>query len=231
MTQSAYANTTINNMLGWLKGFATWVLRLFNLAGRGGISPLSWLAENWLQLLIFLLIAGVVIDLVVWLIRWRPYWVWFRKKRILIEDENFFASEETDEREDPDDLFDRELFGEDAEDAPRRRRPSRRDDGADEFVVASTVVHRTGSRTHDDYDQRYRRPSTIVERDERVARDSAAAQQEDGAAQDDIFGTSFDGHSSVVQWAEDDVFIVSDLPISEQPEDFEPRKHASRKRG
>ena len=41
--------------------------------------------RHWLSMLLTLLIAGVVIDLLVWLIRWRPYWVWFRKKRIVIE--------------------------------------------------------------------------------------------------------------------------------------------------
>jgi len=91
MTQTGYTNAIVNAMLGWLKGLASWVLRLFNLSG--GFSPLKFLADNWLQLLIFFLILGVVIDLLVWLIRWRPHWVWFRKKRVIINDRNFFAQE------------------------------------------------------------------------------------------------------------------------------------------
>ena len=91
MTQTGYTNAIVNAMLGWLKGLASWVLRLFNLSG--GFSPLKFLADNWLQLLIFFLILGVVIDLLVWLIRWRPHWVWFRKKRVIINDKNFFAQE------------------------------------------------------------------------------------------------------------------------------------------
>ena len=125
MTQSAYANSIINNMLGWLKGFAGWVLRLFNLAGSGG-SPLAWLADHWLQLLIVLLATGIVIDLLVWLFRWRPYWVWFGKKRILIEDENFFVGEDTVDSG----LYDRKLFGrevDDEDEPPRRRRRSDED--------------------------------------------------------------------------------------------------------
>ena len=229
MTQSAYANSTINNMLGWMKGFAIWVLRMFNLAGRGGFSPLSWLMNNWLQLLIVLLIGGIVTDLVIWLIRWRPYWIWFRKKRILIEDENFFANEDREPRPVRDGL-DRELFGDDDEEEeeeperrrPRRRRPEREEEAA-EFVVASTVVQR-GARAKEDepeQDDRYRRPSTIVTRD---------PAPEPEAEQDDIFGASFSERSAPVDWDEDDVFNVSDLPISEQPEDFEPRP-AARRRG
>ena len=58
MTQTGYTNAIVNAMLGWLKGLASWVLRLFNLSG--GFSPLKFLANNWLRLLIFFLILGVV---------------------------------------------------------------------------------------------------------------------------------------------------------------------------
>lgn len=94
MAANSFADTVVNGMLSWLKGFASWVLRLFDLAGSGGISPLEWLSDHWLQLLIFLLIVGVAADIIVWLIRWRPYWVWFRKKRIVVDDENFFEGAE-----------------------------------------------------------------------------------------------------------------------------------------
>ena len=68
MAANSFADTVVNGMLSWLKGFANWVLRLFDLAGSGGVSPLEWLSEHWLQLLIVLLIVGVAED------RW--YWVW-----------------------------------------------------------------------------------------------------------------------------------------------------------
>ena len=70
MTQTGFTNAIVNAMLGWLKGLATWVLRLFNLSGGG--SPLRFLANNWLKLLIICLIIGVAMDRVVWLLRWRP---------------------------------------------------------------------------------------------------------------------------------------------------------------
>ncbi len=91
MTQTGYSNAIVNAMLGWLKGLASWVLKLFNLSG--GFSPLRFLADNWLHLLVFFLILGVALDVLVWLIRWRPHWVWFKKKRVVINDKNFFADE------------------------------------------------------------------------------------------------------------------------------------------
>ena len=92
MTQTGYTNAIVNIMLGWLKALANWVLKLFNLAGSGG-SPLLWLSENWLKLLILLLAVGLVVDWLVWMIRWRPYWVWFRKKRIIVNDERFLTED------------------------------------------------------------------------------------------------------------------------------------------
>lgn len=100
MTQTGYSSALVNLMLGWLKGLASWVLKLFNLAS--GASPLLWLSENWLKLLILCLIVGLAMDWLVWLIRWRPYWVWFRKQRIVVNDERFLSEtiyEEDDERE------------------------------------------------------------------------------------------------------------------------------------
>lgn len=96
MTQTGYTNAVVNVMLGWLKGLANWVLKLFNLAGSGG-NPLLWLSENWLKLLIVLMVIGVGLDWLVWMIRWRPYWVWFKKKRIIVNDEKFLEGEELEE--------------------------------------------------------------------------------------------------------------------------------------
>ena len=149
MTQSAYANSIVNIMLGWLKGFAGWVLKLFDLAGRGGVSPLAWLSDNWLNLLIFFIILGVVIDWLVWFMRWRPYWVWFRRKRILIEDDDFFAGEQHFDsglygKKD----FSRELEGKHAA-RGRIEKDAEEDDWEEEFVVASTVVRRSSSKNDD----------------------------------------------------------------------------------
>jgi hypothetical protein len=88
------STAVMNVMMSWLKGLASWVLDLFNLAGSSGFSPLGWLADNWVKLLVFFMIAGVFMDVLIWLMRWRPYWVWFRKRRIVINDDNFFAGEE-----------------------------------------------------------------------------------------------------------------------------------------
>ena len=92
MTQTSYSAAVVNALLGWLKGLASWVLKLFDLAGSG--SPLRWLSDNWLKLLIVLILLGLAIDFTVWMFRWRPYWVWFKKKRIIVNDEKLLAGED-----------------------------------------------------------------------------------------------------------------------------------------
>ena len=136
MTQSGITNAIVNGLLGWLKGVANWVLRLFDLLS--GASPLEFLADNWKKLLILLMIIGVGVDLAIWILRWRPHWVWLRKKRVVINDKNFFAhendfdlEEDRDQRRGGDRCRPRRVW-EDQEfvipsaEAPRRRPPETR---------------------------------------------------------------------------------------------------------
>ena len=116
MTQTGYSNAVVNAMLGWLKGLAAWVLKLFHLAG--GASPLEWFSAHWLQLLVILLLVGVAGDFIIWMIRWRPYWVWFKRKRVIVNDERMLAGE-------------------------NRLTPEEMEDGLErEFIVPNTVVGR-----------------------------------------------------------------------------------------
>lgn len=168
------STAVMNVMLGWLKGVASWILGLFDLAGSSGFSPLSWLSENWLHILIVLLIAGVAADVLVWLLRWRPHWVWFNKKRIVINDDNFFAGEDLVDSG----LYDPTLF---ADETPRRS--------------AASMPRRPQTRTQN----AARRPQP-----QRRRRDTDFVG-------DDLFDVS---HISSMSGGEDEVFNVSDLPVS-----------------
>ncbi len=87
MFYTFYADTLITIMLGWVRGFTDWIWNIINLGdGSAGRSFLGWFSENWLKLVVVLVIAGIVIDWLVWLVRWRPYWLWFGKKRRILDD-------------------------------------------------------------------------------------------------------------------------------------------------
>ena len=85
MTNNGFAADFLQILFGWLQNLFNGIWALFS-GGSGG-SVLRWLSENWLSLLIVLLIFGLVTDVVIYLIRWRPFWWWFRKKRMVIDDE------------------------------------------------------------------------------------------------------------------------------------------------
>jgi len=118
---SNYSETIVNLLLGWLKAAARWVLKLFDLAGGSGSSPLEWMAGNWYRILIFVILAATAVDFFIWMIRWRPYWAWIRKKRIIIHDDNFFAGEKYAEL----DMYDDSLFEAAVTEPERIRRAER----------------------------------------------------------------------------------------------------------
>lgn len=197
MTQSGYSGALVNLMLGWLKGLASWVLKLFNLAGSGG-SPLLWLSRNWLKLLILCMIVGILMDWLVWMIRWRPYWVWFRKKRIVVNDEKFLSG-----------AYD----GQESDDGFERR-----------YVVPSTIVRKAPEKSSkrpvrrpapvQRPVQRRRVDATVPRRNARPARPVQTARRrpvQEEMFSDELFEV---GHSrqEYSDFYEDEVFNVSNLP-------------------
>lgn len=237
MTITGYSNAIVNLMLSWLKGLANWVLRLFNLAGSVGGSPLLWLSENWLKLLAFFLILGLALDRLVWLIRWRPYWVWFRKERIIVNDDKFFAHENLEFDEDWDE-----------DDGELHKNWQERD-----YVVASTVVKRsddahtrrsvvrsvspdldesnrkhmtarTYARSEKSFSGKKKAPSRSKECVERmhnykkprpVQRKRTENSYRHEIRDEDLFGVATN-QPDVSDFYEDEVFNVSNLPFSDE---------------
>lgn len=70
----SFAASIFNLLLGWIRGLVSGLWNLVNSAeARQG---LEWLGDNWLWLTIAIAVIGLVIDYVIWFIRWRPYYVW-----------------------------------------------------------------------------------------------------------------------------------------------------------
>ena len=196
MAQTGTSNTIVNVMLGWLKGLASWVLRLFNLSG--GISPLRFLANNWLKLLVLLLIVGVVADLLIWLIRWRPHWVWFHKKRVIINDKNFFAGEnEFDEADD-------------WKRAPSRNSRRSRNWRDNDYVVAGAARREREARERREAMRRKARAERM--QSQREAEESS--RESTDVFRDGLFNVN--AKQKFSDRYEDEVFSVSNLPRPEE---------------
>ena len=212
MTQTGTSNAIVNAMLSWLKGLAGWVLRLFNLSR--GFSPLKFLADSWLELLVFLLIVGMAADLIIWLIRWRPHWVWFRRKRVIINDKNFFAGE--NELDDEDDWDRPGEYG--ALDRDDRRRRNWRDD---EFVVAGAARKRREERARQEAMLRKARAAHVKS----LQVGAEASSEPTDVFRDGLFNVN--AKQKFSDRYEDEVFSVNNLP---RPEAGAQRQPSARKR-
>lgn len=182
----SYSNTIVSGMLSWLRGIANWAINLFNLSGEGSLSMLTWFSKHWVGILIVLILIGLAIDWLVWIFRWRPYWVWFGTKRVMIDDTNIKQKKRRFQREDDD------WDGEEEEDRrrARSRRPQRRTEPDFFSVDPSTAYEAAGANDFVDEDSfRPRRRANVA---------------------DDPFTISTDDPDAINFWQED-VFNVSDL--------------------
>ena len=68
---NAFANSWLSVLLGWVKGIAKAVFDFFS-AERSG-TFLEWLGDHWLFAAVVLCLFGVAADVLVWLIRYKPY--------------------------------------------------------------------------------------------------------------------------------------------------------------
>lgn len=73
-----FADRLFALLLGWTGSLfnSLWNLLTNNSAGLAG-----FLRRFWLPLIIILLLFGTAVDYIIWLIRWRPYYVWSARLR------------------------------------------------------------------------------------------------------------------------------------------------------
>lgn len=85
MGQSNFLESLVEIMLSWMRWLTGWFWSIINSEGGGG-GFLNWFADHWVGTAIFLIVLGVVVDWLIWMIRWRPYWLWIRKRQYVYEE-------------------------------------------------------------------------------------------------------------------------------------------------
>lgn len=78
----SFANTLFSLLLGWAQTLIAALWSTFTSGKAGGF--LTWVGEHWIPLAVGLCLAGGLIDLIVYLVRWQPIRVWksfFRRIR------------------------------------------------------------------------------------------------------------------------------------------------------
>lgn len=85
-----FADTLFGVLLGWAKNAVSWLWGVISDDGSDGL--MGWILGHWLLLLVLLCLGGILIDLVVYILRWQPYRVW-RSRRESREEEDALEQE------------------------------------------------------------------------------------------------------------------------------------------
>lgn len=76
---NGFTNAILSLLLGWIRLLINQLWKLMN--SERGVSLLSFLAHNWIYLLVILGVGGFLVDRIVYVLRWRPYYLWRGKRR------------------------------------------------------------------------------------------------------------------------------------------------------
>jgi len=68
-------------LMSWVRALVAAIWALFSSERT---TALEFLAKNWIGIAVLLIAAGLVIDWLVWLIRWQPYHIWAQRVRRLL---------------------------------------------------------------------------------------------------------------------------------------------------
>ena len=84
MSDNGLVQKLIELLLSWMRLLTGWVWDFFQ-ADRGS-GFMAWFADHWVKLAFILIVVGAIVDWLIWMIRWRPYWLWLRKRQIVYEE-------------------------------------------------------------------------------------------------------------------------------------------------
>ncbi|MBQ8136356.1 MAG: hypothetical protein IJ174_02890 [Clostridia bacterium] len=78
---NAFAEMMFSSLLGWLHGLTDRLWRFFSGGGAGGF--FAWIGDHWLLCTVVLCVVGTLIDLMIWLIRRKPFRTWSQRWHFL----------------------------------------------------------------------------------------------------------------------------------------------------
>lgn len=82
-------------LMSWVRGLVNALWALFS---SDHTTALEFLGKNWLLIALVLIAAGLVIDWIIWLLRWQPYHLWAQRARRLLRIEEPEEEEEAPAR-------------------------------------------------------------------------------------------------------------------------------------
>ncbi|MGI6184666.1 MAG: hypothetical protein ACOYIH_11260, partial [Candidatus Fimadaptatus sp.] len=79
MGLNGFTEWLFSALLSWMQIIYNWFWSMLDSGGQNEFMP--WFSDNWLKLVIILLIVGLIVDYTIYLMRWRPYHVWLTTLR------------------------------------------------------------------------------------------------------------------------------------------------------
>ena len=75
------ADSMFSVLMSWVRALVSAIWALF---GSDRTTALEFLGKNWLGIAALMIVIGLVVDWLVWLLRWRPYHIWAKRARRLL---------------------------------------------------------------------------------------------------------------------------------------------------
>ena len=85
------ADSLFTVLMSWVRGLVNAIWALFT---SDHTTVLEFFGRNWLAIAVVIVAAGLVIDWIIWLLRWQPYHLWAQRARRLLRMEGPEAEEE-----------------------------------------------------------------------------------------------------------------------------------------
>ncbi|MBQ7885415.1 MAG: hypothetical protein IJ313_00820 [Clostridia bacterium] len=76
-----FADSLFTVLLSWVRGLVNAIWALFT---SDHTTVLEFFGKNWLIIAVAVVAAGLVIDWIIWLLRWQPYHLWAQRARRLL---------------------------------------------------------------------------------------------------------------------------------------------------
>ena len=89
------ADSLFTVLMSWVCALVSGIWALFSAEHT---TALEFLGKNWLLIVAVLVAAGLVIDWIIWLLRWQPYHLWAQRARRILRIEEPEEEEETHTR-------------------------------------------------------------------------------------------------------------------------------------
>lgn len=87
-----FADSLFTVLMGWVRSLVNAIWALFT---SDHTTMLEFFGKNWLVIAVVIIAGGLVIDWIIWLLRWQPYHLWAQRARRLLR------MEEPEEEETP----------------------------------------------------------------------------------------------------------------------------------